>query len=308
MRTITALDSCFEERVPGLNRKTLPADQVFSVSQSDPREIYLSLLKHCDAAIIIAPETEAVLAWLTSQAELAGIPVLGSSSSAVAIAGDKASCHQLFNIAKLPNPATHTAGFASAHQVAERTGFPLVVKPVDGVGSEGVHLVTGISGLPAILASVRRIASNNQILIQSFVNGTHVSVSLLAAAGRILPLSLNRQLIEAGSPFRYFGSEVPFEHQVGGIAVELACSAVRLIPGLSGYVGVDMVLTEDSAQLIEINPRLTTSYIALRQVTPVNLAAAISQACLTGQLPDYVPLSGRTVIRKDDSASWNLTW
>ena len=66
MRTITALDSRFEERVPGLNRKTLPADQVFSVSQSDHREIYLSLLNRCDAAIIIAPETDEVLAWLTS--------------------------------------------------------------------------------------------------------------------------------------------------------------------------------------------------------------------------------------------------
>ncbi len=275
MRTITALDSRFEERIPGLNRKTLPADRVFSVSQSDRREVYLSLLNRCDAAIIIAPETDGVLAWLTAQAEMAGIPVLGSSSSAVATAGDKAACHQLFTMANLPNPATQAATFESAPQVAEKTGCPLVVKPVDGVGSEGVHLVTRISDLPAALASVRRITSHNQILIQSFASGTHVSASLLAAAGRLLPLSLNRQLIEVGSPFKYLGSEVPFDHKACRLGVELACSAVSLIPGLNGYIGVDLVLTEDSAQLIEINPRLTTSYIALRQVTSVNLAKAI---------------------------------
>src|SRR5271157_1284089 len=58
VRTITALDSRFEDRIPGLNRKTLPADEVFSVSPSDYREDYLSLLSRCDAAIIIAPETD----------------------------------------------------------------------------------------------------------------------------------------------------------------------------------------------------------------------------------------------------------
>ena len=121
-----------------------------------------------------------------------------------------------------------------------------------------------------------------------------------------LPLSLNRQLIEVGSPFKYLGSEVPFDHKACRIGVELACSAVSLIPGLNGYIGVDLVLTEDSARLIEINPRLTTSYIALRQVTSVNLAKAISEACLTGIFPDRVPLDGRAVIRKDDPGSWNL--
>jgi predicted ATP-grasp superfamily ATP-dependent carboligase len=306
VRTITALDSRFEDRVPGLNRKTLPADQVFSVSHSDCKEDYLSLLNRCDAAIIIAPETDGVLAWLTAQAEMAGIPILGSSSSAVAAAGDKAACHQLFASANLPNPATHAATFESAHQVTETTCCPFVVKPVDGVGSEGVCLVAHISDFPAALASARRITSRNQVLIQSFVDGTHVSVSLLAAAGSLLPLSLNRQLIEVGSPFKYLGSEVPFDHRACGFGVELACAAVSLIPGLSGYVGVDLVLTEDSAQLIEINPRVTTSYIALRQVTSVNLAKAISEACLTGILPDRVPLSGRAVIKKDDPGSWNL--
>ena len=308
VRTMTALDARFEERVPRLNRKTLPADHVFSVSHYDHRKIYLSLLKQCDAAIIIAPETDGILAWLTAQAETAGIPVLGSNSSAIAIAGDKAACHQLFDIANLPNPATRTASFESAHQVAEETGCPLVVKPIDGVGSEGTYLVAHISDLPAVLASVRRITAHNQILVQSFAKGIHVSVSLLAAAGRSLPLSLNRQLIEAGSPFKYLGSEVPFAHRAGGSGVDLACSAVSLIPGLTGYVGVDLVLTEDAALLIEINPRLTTSYIALRQVTPVNLAKAISEACLTGVLPDRIPISGRAVIRKDDPASWNLTY
>jgi predicted ATP-grasp superfamily ATP-dependent carboligase len=68
-----------------------------------------------------------------------------------------------------------------------------------------------------------------------------------------------------------------------------------------------MILEDDLVQLIEINPRLTTSYIGLRQVTPMNMAQAIWDACQNGILPDHISLEGQVVIKKDDPASWNLS-
>jgi tyramine---L-glutamate ligase len=307
VRTITALDPRFEEQVPGLNRNTLPADEVVMAWQGGHREIYRSLLKRCDAAIIIAPETDDILAQLTSQAELSGIPVLGSGASAVAMAGNKAVCHQLFCKANLPTPKTHAVSFIAALEAAQEMNYPLVIKPIDGVGSEGVCLVDRFSEVAATLAIVRRVTSRDEILLQSFTAGAHVSVSLLIAGGRCLPLSLNHQLIEAGSPFRYLGNEIPFEHISGRCGMELACAAAGLIQGLKGYVGVDLILKEESAEVIEINPRLTTSYVGLRQIAQVNLAQAIWEACTNEVLPDRVPITGRAAIKKDDPASWNLS-
>jgi predicted ATP-grasp superfamily ATP-dependent carboligase len=306
VRTITALDPRFEERVPGLNRTTLPADEVVCALPIEHEATYLSLLKRCDAVLVIAPETNGILAGLTAQAEIAGIPLLGSSASAAAAAGDKAACSRIFRLAKLPIPKTRAASFISAPQVAKEMGFPLVIKPLDGVGSEGVCRVDCLSDLPAALAILCQVTSHERILLQSYISGIHASVSLLIAEGRCLPLSLNRQLIEAGSPFQYHGSQVPFEHRLGKQALGLACSAVSLIPGLNGYVGVDLILEKDLVQLIEINPRLTTSYIGLRQVAQINLAQAIWEACRKGVLPDRVPLIGQVVIRKDDPDSWGL--
>jgi tyramine---L-glutamate ligase len=306
VRTITALDPRFEERVPGLNRNTLPANEVTSASPGNHPGIFDSLLKRCTFAMIIAPETGGVLADLTSKAESAGVPVLGSSSSAVITAGNKSSCDRLFRAAGLPTPTTLAVEFASAHQAAEQIGCPLIIKPVDGMGSEGVCRVDRLSEIAAILEMVRTVTSGDQILLQRLAAGTPVSVSLLKTGERCLPLSLNRQWIEGGSQFRYLGSEVPFHHHAGERAMELACSAVRLIPGLGGYVGVDLVLEEDSAQLIEINPRLTTSYIGLRQVCAVNLAQAITETCLKGILPGMISLAGRATIMKDDPVSWRI--
>ena len=84
----------------------------------------------------------------------------------------------------------------------------------------------------------------------------------------------------------------------------LARAAVRAIAGLRGYVGVDLVLGEDAVRCIEINPRLTTSYIALRRVARLNLAHSIRDACMAGKLPESFPLSGEAVIRKDNPNSW----
>ena len=66
------------------------------------------------------------------------------------------------------------------------------------------------------------------------------------------------------------------------------------------------MLAEDHAELIEINPRITTSYIGLRQVAAMNLAQAMWDACMNGVLPDCFPLDGEVVIRKDDPGSWGF--
>jgi predicted ATP-grasp superfamily ATP-dependent carboligase len=137
-------------------------------------------------------------------------------------------------------------------------------------------------------------------------SGIPASVSLLVAGDRCLPLSLNLQLIESGAPFQYRGSQVPLLHPAGNRAIELATRAVELIPGLNGYVGVDLVLGQELIQLIEINPRLTTSYIGLRQVSRANLAQAIWNACRNGFLPERIILEGQVIIKKDDPAGWNL--
>lgn len=306
VRTISALDPRFEKRIPGLNRMTLPADEVVRVTPDEHEEVFLSLLNRCDAALVIAPETDGILSGLSAQVESAGISLLGSSPSATALAGDKDACSRIFCGANLPAPETRISGFESVQSVVKETGFPLVLKPLDGIGSEGVCLVAGPEDIPEALARIRQATSHDRILLQSYVRGVHASVSLVAAEGRCLPLSLNRQLIKPGIPFKYRGSVVPFSHRKAGYAMDLACSVVNQIPGIRGYVGVDIVITDDSIQLIEINPRLTTSYIGLRQVMRVNPARLIYEACTQGILPDCLPLEGQVTVRKDDPRSWGL--
>ena len=306
IRTVTALDPRFGNQIPGLDRITLPVDTIVPATPGRYVDVFLSALKRCDAVLVLAPETNGILSRLIALAEDSGKPVLGPSRSAAEIAGNKAECDRVFRLANLSIPRTRVVPFASALQEAKRIGCPFVVKPIDGIGSEGVCLVDSFAALPAALSIVGKVTAHDQILLQTFVDGIHASVSLLIAGGKMLPMSLNQQLIKEGMPFEFTGAQTPLAHPLSTQAQELACSAARLIPGLKGYIGVDLVLTNDRMHIIEINPRLTTSYVALRQVTEINLARAIWETCIENRLPDSIPLAGQIVIQKDNPDTWGL--
>ncbi len=276
---------------------SLDAEKIATINHNEYLEIFEDLVSEADAVLLIAPESDGILSRLSALVEENGKLLLGSSSEASRVAGDKWDCFLRFHEDNLPTPRTRLVSCTEAFAKAREFGFPLVVKPVDGVGCEGVSQIPGLSSLQTALDLLH--PQTQRILVQQYLSGTHASVSLLVAQNRALPLSLNRQAVCAGMPFLYQGGAVPLDHALRDAAFEYAKRAVSLIPGLGGYVGVDMLLTENECYTIEINPRLTTSYVGLRRIININLAEAIWRACEDGALPREIVLSGSTSFNKD---------
>ena len=63
-----------------------------------------------------------------------------------------------------------------------------------------------------------------------------------------------------------------------------AVQACRVLPGLRGFVGVDLVLGDADVFVVEVNPRLTTAYLGVRAAVDENVAALALAAC-AGKLP-----------------------
>lgn len=292
VRTITTLD----KRLADL---PLVADEIIRITPDQHAVTFSSVLDQSDAAFIIAPETEGILARLSTQVQEAQVLLLGSSPEAVRIAANKWTCYQRFLQSDLPTPPTRLSSVADATLMAREIGYPLVIKPMDGVGCKGVCMVANESELAAALNILRQATHREEMILQGFINGIPASVSLLAVDDQSFPLSLNRQTIAAGCPFIYQGGTVPFIHPSEERACSVAQAAVRLLPGLKGYVGVDLILADGDVWLIEINPRLTTSYLGLRRVLKLNLVQAIWQACLQGVLPGEASLEGQATFWKD---------
>jgi predicted ATP-grasp superfamily ATP-dependent carboligase len=265
----------------------LDADRIVDLDHAVYPGSLLDLGRACGAALVVAPESEGALERVSALLADAGVLLLGSPPRAVAVAADKWECHRRFVHAGLPTPHTVCVAPADAEKAAGRLGYPVVLKPLDGAGCDGVSMATDAVLLRAALRSpvLRRAPS---VLVQRYIEGQAASVSLLVTGGRSIALSLNGQRVRPGMPFAYDGGVASLRHPRSAEAQRLARRAVALIPDLCGYVGVDLVLGEEACWLIEINPRPTTSYVGLRRVLGLNMAAAVWDACRDGVLPAAV--------------------
>jgi predicted ATP-grasp superfamily ATP-dependent carboligase len=115
--------------------------------------------------------------------------------------------------------------------------------------------------------------------LEQFCHGTPASVALLCGPSARLPLLPCAQHLSADGRFHYFGGLCPLDAALCNRAERLAVKTIDTLSGPLGYLGVDLVLGADPSgaedRVIEINPRLTTSYVGLRAVSAVNLAGTM---------------------------------
>ena len=109
------------------------------------------------------------------------------------------------------------------------------------------------------------------------VPGEAASVAFLIGPGRRLALPPVSQRLTDDGRFHYRGGRLPLAADSAERATILAARAVDAVEGLRGYVGVDLVLGATAAgdAVMEINPRMTTSYVGLRALSRFNLAGAL---------------------------------
>ena len=109
-------------------------------------------------------------------------------------------------------------------------------------------------------------------IIQPLVPGRAASVAFLVGPNQTLALPPCWQHLD--DHFHYRGGSTPIPERSAFRACSIAREAIANVPGMHGYVGVDLVLGEKD-WAIEINPRLTTSYIGLRRLAETNVAEAL---------------------------------
>jgi hypothetical protein len=142
--------------------------------------------------------------------------------------------------------------------------------------------------------------------VQQHIEGDAASVSFIAS-GDLLDLGLNRQRLRSGRVLAYLGGETFWPHPRAAEAVAAARAAVQALArthaGARGYLGVDLVIGRRGATVIEVNPRLTTSYVGLRRTIRENLAGLILDAAAGRGLPRRVTPTGRCRFRADGATA-----
>ncbi len=277
-------------RVPGVEPVTLPADEELA---------FRDLARASDATLLIAPEFDDILYHRCRWAEEAGGRLLGPSSAAVRTTADKVFLAELLCRRGVPTPPCLSPS-------REALTFPAVLKPRDGAGSQATFLVRNSEDLPVCLARAAEDGWRGELVIQPFVPGLAASVAFLVGPRGAVPLLPAAQDLSDDGRFRYLGGSLPLADDLAGRAVRIGRRAVEAVEGLRGYVGVDLVLGDsaDGDRVIEINPRLTTSYVGLRALARTNLAGAMLRVA-AGEEARLAWRAGKVSFRADGTAVRN---
>jgi predicted ATP-grasp superfamily ATP-dependent carboligase len=241
-----------------------PAREVRRIQSSEEPAVFRKLAAAA-WTLVIAPEFDDLLLTRCRWVEEAGGRLLGPSPEGVALTGDKLHLGQRLQHHAIPTPPCEPL---SQHPSFP---FPLIHKPRFGAGSQATFLAGSAEELAASSAAARCEGWQGEAIVQPFMEGTAVSVAFLLGPAQQLALLPARQHLSSDGRFRYLGGELPLPPDEAKRAVQLAQQAVRVVPGLRGYVGVDLVLGPPD-WVMEINPRLTTSYVGLRALAEANLA------------------------------------
>ncbi|MCX7186933.1 MAG: ATP-grasp domain-containing protein [Methylophilales bacterium] len=236
-------------------------------ASADPFEIWQVLIKTCDAALIVAPESDGILSKLTHMVEVSGVVNLGCAQCSVDIASNKYDTFIDLKSAGIMTIPTMMADMflTLGFNEASSSQGSYVLKPIDGAGCEQTMLFKSQDSVHDWLSQNNR--QNYRYIVQPFQAGIPASMSMLCRDGQAWLLSCNQQnmVITESQHLKLVGVIVNELSEQRANFERLSDRIALAMPTLNGYVGVDVILDENEIIVVEINPRITTSYIALSE-------------------------------------------
>jgi predicted ATP-grasp superfamily ATP-dependent carboligase len=275
-------ETCLEDFAAGEDRLSAAWRlEIHELDSADEATRFRELCAGSDAALVIAPEFHGILARRTEVAahETA---LLGSDVEAIELCSDKLRLAEFLLEREIPSIPTTTLEPGTPEP---NWPFPIVMKPRDGAGSLETFLIENREQLEsrcrrAVECSEQARAKGHptfDFIQQPFVPGEPLSAAVIQGPDgdrRFLPVC--RQSLSDDGCFRYLGSD--WNSALTSLwqakCEQLTSRILGEIPGLAGYVGFDLIGGPDaSLEIAEINPRLTTGYLAWRKRSSGNLAA-----------------------------------
>lgn len=243
------------------------------------RDTWQSLMRECDAAWIIAPETDALLYNLVRLAEKCSCRAIGCTPEFIRMTTSKRQTAEWLQDQQIPTVRTYTN---PRDLSADDNGW--IVKPDDGVGGDEVFYFRDLSMLRDYWSRL----TERQYLVQPYVPGIAASMSLLCHTGKAIVLGCNEQSFV----FRADGKGELQSVIVNGLRnyhepmSVIAGKLAAAVPEQTAIIGVDLVINKRQLTVIEINPRLTTAYAGLHESLGCNPAELLLSLMQGGRLPD----------------------
>ncbi len=208
--------------------------------------------------------------------EAAGVHIMGTSPESIDLAEDRDRFAELLDRLQITYPAAGMANtFEEACQVAERIGFPLLVRPSYVLGGRGMAIVYDSVQLEKYMGQAAKISPDHPVYLDRFLEGAiELDLDALSDGNEVYVGGILEHIEMAGihsgdsacciPPFALSDS---MQARLRSIARELALEL-----GVCGLLNIQFAIKDSIIYVIEANPRASRTVPFVSKATGVPLA------------------------------------
>jgi carbamoyl-phosphate synthase large subunit len=218
---------------------------------------------------------------LAKPLEAAGIPILGTSPDAIDLAEDRERFQQLIHKLKLRQPSNGTAtSQEQAIAVAEKIGYPVVIRPSYVLGGRAMQIVYDRDGLERYTRDAVKVSGANPVLIDSYLrDAIEVDVDALADKDQnVFVAGIMEHIEEAGIHSGDSACSLPPYSLPAKILGEIERQTDAMAKALQvvGLMNVQYAVKDGEVYVLEVNPRAsrTVPFVAKATGQPIAKFAA----------------------------------
>jgi carbamoyl-phosphate synthase large subunit len=212
--------------------------------------------------------------------EAAGIPILGTSPDAIDLAEDRERFAALVSKLKLLQPSN---GIARSREealiVAERVGYPVLMRPSYVLGGRAMEIVDGPAQLENYIQTAVQVSGDAPVLIDQYLrDAIEVDVDAICDGEDVVVAGVLQHIEEAGVHSGDSACSIPPYSLSDETIAEIERQTRALAHGLSvkGLMNIQFAVKDGSVYLIEVNPRAsrTVPFVAKAIGAPIAKIAA----------------------------------
>ena len=236
---------------------------------------------------------------LAQALEDAGIPILGTSPDAIDLAEDRERFAALIDKLKPRQPDNGIArSREEAIAVANRIGYPVLMRPSYVLGGRAMEIVDGQAQLEEYITTAVLVSGESPVLIDQYLrDAIEVDVDALCDGVDVVVAGVLQHIEEAGVHSGDSACSLPPYSLSNDIIAEIERQTEILAHALSvrGLMNIQFAVKDGTVYLIEVNPRAsrTVPFVAKAIGTPI---AKIAARVMAGEMLENLPVIDRNAI------------
>ena len=221
---------------------------------------------------------------LTESLMKMGVPILGTKAEDVDAAEDRELFDEILEKCSIPRPTGGTVFTAEeAKEVANRLGYPVLVRPSYVLGGQGMQIATCDEEVEEFMEIINRIAQDHPILVDKYLQGTEVEVDAICDGTDILIPGVMEHIERAGVHSGDSISVYPAYSLSKEIIDTIEDYTEKLARSLhvKGMINIQFIVCDGKVYVIEVNPRSSRTVPYISKVTGIPIVK-LATKCIIG--------------------------